>query len=379
MVKDVSASCAKKALLARRITRWGAAALMACSGVATAAELPASLSLQQASAGLDQTSAVASSLRSFEIGLPAAATTDLLQIENELSEQTLNFPVGDSLELNVAMGGAKEPSSFAQEYAGTTGIWRPVESLSFKAGIGLIHQNPIVGPDGIVNLATPASICAAGSSAYLNCLAARASGNQESAQTYMIGARWKAFGRVSVGLDYTSSNLESKPSELGASTLLSNTALIDQIGQTGTTLSSRTQALDFSLSCDIGAGHWGDLELGLQVSRIMTEGALAEFVPGNSLTDPFTQASLGLGWQLGDFRSDFTSRYLDVLDGQGNNQTPWTSLDVNFSWRTPWNASLSVGARNVFNNPAPENNGLSDPNIDDLFGRVPYVRYRQDL
>ena len=379
MVKDVSASCADKALQAQRnIIRLGVAALLAFGSVAAAAELPASPS-PLATTPANQASVTASPILPFETGLPVAATGEPFLLTDNLDQQQLIFPVSNSIELNVAMGGSRL-STFSQEYAGTTGIWRPVESLSFKAGIGLSQKVLGIGPDRAFALPAPAAICATGVGNYLSCLAARASGGHESLQTYVIGANWNAFGRISVSLDYTSSNLESTPAELVGATISNNSALVDQIEQAGVIFNSRTQALDFSLSCDIGAGNWGDLELGLQVSRIMTEGALnlSELGSGNTLADPYTQASLGVGWQLGDFRSDLTSRYLDILDGQGNSQTPWTSLDVNFSWRTPWNGSLSVGARNVFNKPAPKNSNFNK-NFDDLFGRVPYVRYRQDL
>jgi iron complex outermembrane receptor protein len=377
VVKDVSASCADKALRAQRVASLVMVALAAFGTLSSAAELPASLRLQQVSSTADTVSIQGSAGPHLFSDLPALEAADLLSTQASINQQELSFPVGSSLELNVAMGGSDESSAFSQEYAGTTGIWTPVESLSFKAGIGVSQQH--MGNDAYMGLPAIPALCAVGSSNTLNCLAA-GSGNESSAQTYMIGASWRAFGRVSVSLDYTTSNMESNPSDLGTSNLINSSSLIEQIGQPSATLASRTQALDFSLSCDIGGGNWGDLELGLQVSRIMTDGNLTE--PGfttSNLTDPYTQASLGVGWQLGDFRSDFTSRYLDVLDGQGNSQTPWTSLDVNFSWRTPWNASLSVGARNVFNNPAPETSGLNDPNVDELFGRVPYVRYRQDL
>ena len=93
---------------------------------------------------------------------------------------------------------------------------------------------------------------------------------------------------------------------------------------------------------------------------------------------PLNAAAFGVGWQKGTFRGDLTSRYLNVING-GDTEPGWTSFDVSFAWRTPWNASLSVGARNVLNNPAPASNGLSDAELENFFGRVPYVRYRQDL
>ena len=42
-------------------------------------------------------------------------------------------------------------------------------------------------------------------------------------------------------------------------------------------------------------------------------------------------------------------------------------------------ARRSGGARNVLNSPAPNSSGLTDMQFEDLLGRVPYVRYKQDL
>ena len=59
-----------------------------------------------------------------------------------------------------------------------------------------------------------------------------------------------------------------------------------------------------------------------------------------------------------------------------------TTFDVHFTWRTPWNANLSVGASNLLNagseDSGPKDNALSDP-FESVYGRIPYVRYQQDL
>ena len=58
------------------------------------------------------------------------------------------------------------------------------------------------------------------------------------------------------------------------------------------------------------------------------------------------------------------------------------TFDVHFTWRTPWNANLSVGAANVLNagsdNEGAVDTGMTDP-FEAVYGRIPYVRYQQDL
>ena len=58
----------------------------------------------------------------------------------------------------------------------------------------------------------------------------------------------------------------------------------------------------------------------------------------------------------------------------------FSTLGAGVTWRTPWKAKLSVGAENLMSrgkNPF----GVQDtrPPLDQDQGRVPYVRYQQDL
>ena len=54
---------------------------------------------------------------------------------------------------------------------------------------------------------------------------------------------------------------------------------------------------------------------------------------------------------------------------------------MHFTWRTPWNANLSVGASNVLNSGVNDNPAADKPvdRFESIYGRIPYVRYQQDL
>jgi hypothetical protein len=59
-----------------------------------------------------------------------------------------------------------------------------------------------------------------------------------------------------------------------------------------------------------------------------------------------------------------------------------TTFDVHFTWRTPWNANLTVGASNLTNAGAENVTSVENTPVDPLesiYGRIPYVRYKQDL
>jgi hypothetical protein len=68
-----------------------------------------------------------------------------------------------------------------------------------------------------------------------------------------------------------------------------------------------------------------------------------------------------------------------MIEGPGQTNR-YSTLGAGVTWRTPWKAKLSVGAENLVSrgkNPF----GLPDARteIGTEEGRVPYVRYQQDL
>ncbi|MEO7916571.1 MAG: hypothetical protein ABIR16_02915 [Dokdonella sp.] len=86
------------------------------------------------------------------------------------------------------------------------------------------------------------------------------------------------------------------------------------------------------------------------------------------------ESSFGVGIEQGSWRGTIVGRVIDssgsMLPGRR-----WTLLDFGLSWRTPWQAQLSVGTRSYL---APDADApKSDPEIAP--SRVPYVQYRQDL
>ena len=59
------------------------------------------------------------------------------------------------------------------------------------------------------------------------------------------------------------------------------------------------------------------------------------------------------------------------------------TFDLEFSWHAPRNASISVGVSNLLDTaPRADEPGaesrLEDP-MENIYGRIPYVRYKQDL
>lgn len=95
-------------------------------------------------------------------------------------------------------------------------------------------------------------------------------------------------------------------------------------------------------------------------------------------------ADLSLALELGDFSGLISGRR---YFSSSATPAPLQVLDLGVSWRTPWQGHLSVGANNILGrqaaaNPAAQAFGLgADVDLLDELpqGRVPFVRYRQEL
>lgn len=168
---------------------------------------------------------------------------------------------------------------------------------------------------------------------------------------FTVGASWRPLDALEVDVDYASGPALAPGTFAGE---VSSALLIKE---------------DLSLSCRLDTASWGDLELGVALSR------WDEATPRTAEQE--NSAALGVAWELGAFRGDVTSRFTQFV---GAGEPVWNTFDVNFAWRTPWNARLSIGATNLLDAPAPaEARPITEPRVEDFLGRVPYVRYQQDL
>ncbi len=146
--------------------------------------------------------------------------------------------------------------------------------------------------------------------------------------------------------------------------------------------------LDLNVSFGLSSERVGDFLVGLQVARYRQRMSMTEL---GLVSDPMTDfgahhyansAQLSLGWRRGSFGGDLLGQHRDtpIWMAGGIGSAPLNSFDLEFSWR-PRNASLSVGISNVLDSgprldePEP---GMEDP-LENVFGRIPYVRYKHDL
>lgn len=153
-------------------------------------------------------------------------------------------------------------------------------------------------------------------------------------------------------------------------------------------LDSELTGIDLEFQVGVSMDRAGDVVLGLQLTRVL-DGNFETAYQSNpgirnwTIAQPFDSGSLSIDWYKGPFSGGIQTYYREQVDFLGRpSLEAQGSFDVHFTWRAPWNASLSVGARNVLNAGAEEGNNQDAVPLDPfeaIYGRIPYVRYKQDL
>jgi hypothetical protein len=146
--------------------------------------------------------------------------------------------------------------------------------------------------------------------------------------------------------------------------------LLDSLLGPGTaTLDTRNASLIGQVS--LGTQSWVSIGGTLARVRLIPTAQL----PGG-LPPEWDSGSLSLTGGVGNFAGEITGQMIEV-PGQSSR---YRTLGAGVTWRTPWKARLSVGADNLVTrgkNPFGLPDARAANNADE--GRVPYVRYQQDL
>lgn len=152
-------------------------------------------------------------------------------------------------------------------------------------------------------------------------------------------------------------------------------------------INSETTGIDLNFQLGIATDQAGEIRLGLALTRVLD--ANYQGIYGQSLSPldwsvarPFDSAALGIEWNRGSFSSGIRGYYREPVSFLNReNLDSMSTFDVHFTWRAPWKANLSIGASNVLGAGVDEGNN-SDKTTDryeSIYGRIPYVRYQQDL
>lgn len=169
---------------------------------------------------------------------------------------------------------------------------------------------------------------------------------------------------------------------------LSNPMLLPGSGDPLQYLNAEASGVDLNFKVGIATDTRGDIRLGLAFSRVLDADYSGLYASGAeafswTLTEPFNSARMNLEWTKGAFSTGIQGYYRDTVDFMNRDSVDsLTTFDVHFTWRTPWNANLSVGATNLLgagSDSAPSAESPPADPLESIYGRIPYVRYKQDL
>ncbi len=154
---------------------------------------------------------------------------------------------------------------------------------------------------------------------------------------------------------------------------------------------------------DLGLGYnfstrFGDFRTKLDTTYIQENLANGNDSVGNYDGTPNWEyrSTLNVTWTKGDWDASWTTRYMSDIaetcftacnqrDGDGlNHSGQYAVHDIQFGWKAPWDAKVSIGARNVFGKEPPilANNSFAhsfDAAYDIPGGAYWYAQYRQDF
>jgi hypothetical protein len=126
-------------------------------------------------------------------------------------------------------------------------------------------------------------------------------------------------------------------------------------------------------SLQIGATHWLSERSWVRVTGRGSRFRLERLLPDGPLA--WNSQSLRIDAGMGNFAGSVTGRRSVIPQLRRS----WMDLDLGVSWRTPWSAKLTVGARNLLTPADALSPELSKDAERLIEARTPYVRYQQDL
>jgi iron complex outermembrane receptor protein len=232
----------------------------------------------------------------------------------------------------------------------------------------------------------------------------------ETSSQWGAGLVWSPLNDLSLSFDWYDIEIEDEIAITGIQGNLNEEFRLRQGGATGNRVgtvtrlnngrvnfidnyntnfaSTETDGFDIEATYGFSFSRVGDFRTNLQWTHVNEYER--DFGDGTgkrdpNLFDPADRATLGLNWALGDFSANVIGNYISsssiaTFDVALDDMTTW---DVQVAYATPWNGLVTIGARNVFDEDPPTSVGIQSPyysnNLHDVYGRVPYFRYQQDL
>ncbi len=329
------------------------------------------------------------------------------------------FPFTSSFDITVA-GRFDKYSDYGSDFSPKIAArWQPLDNLTFRGSYGQGFRAP-----GLDILTQKQTFSAEPVTDARSCLAAGAldeDGNpdpncqlqvdsysianpnlqSETSKQFSVGVVYDPFEWLDLSLDYYNIKVENTISSISAQDMINcdNDPATYGACPSGLTVERRpdggvrqlftgyanqgilkTAGLDFRANTDFDLGGMGKLVNQLSVSYIDkfeisdSQGDLIDQLGFEGTPD--LRATLANTWQYGDFTVGFNTNFI----GDHGDLGGYATNDVQFSYKTPWNARISVGATNVGDRYPVLNSYDGRPwnfYLYDAYGRTTYFRYVQ--
>lgn len=337
------------------------------------------------------------------------------------------LPIIDDLEVNVAaryddysdVGGAFSPKLSARWLVQPNLTLRASAGKGFRAPLlSELNANDMFSAVSARDLVTcrgaglPDSQCP--EAQYDTFFAANSDLDPEKSTQYGIGLALQPLEWLDFTIDYYNITIDDSLTTYTVQSLIFRELLgqplpegtnIDRSGArpvfTSTTdniAEISTQGLDFLLSTRFNLDSWGLLRPNLSVSYVLNYETDDGVLPvRNEVDDPGVpeyRATLDLAWVYADFTTTWTTTHIastsatlvpgdpDPLQLQQSGHVGSNTVhDLQIKWDTPWNSTISVGVRDLFDRGVSNNGFLTSPFYDqtlyDPTGRMPYARITQ--
>ena len=328
------------------------------------------------------------------------------------------FPLMDNLELTAALR-YDDYSDFGSETSPQIKArWQPMDNLMLRASWGQGFRAP-----SLADLYTVAAQSFEYVQDWVNCDASGISpddcpvqqvetyfgGNTElepeTSDSINLGVVFEPVDNLVLGVDYYNIDLDDVITELSPQTLINmeadgltlpaGTEVIRNDGGRVSTIYSVThniakrsvEGLDFTLSYEWDFGEWGLLKPTLTYTHINeykfqpTDLDEAEDIAGDWAGGPDNRAQLVMRWDVDEYTFGWITDYIGSMNAYPNNIPSYTEHTLTATWHAPWDADISFGARNIFEEDPPIDTSVDDASyfyyLYPIDGRVLSLTYTQ--
>ncbi|MCO7225025.1 TonB-dependent siderophore receptor [Pleionea sp. CnH1-48] len=228
----------------------------------------------------------------------------------------------------------------------------------------------------------------------------------EESESMSFGVVWQPMEDLSLSFDYYDIEFTNQVATLTAQRMFnreqlgqSHTVVRDGSGAQTVTRTNQqnlsgvmTNGFDFDVAYNMST-EFGAYKFSGQFTKVLN--FEQEVAPGDGFENlegqvtaangarPDFRYTLGAQWSLGDMGASLFMRYIDEAQDGTNTLDSWRTFDIQFTYNTPWDGQIAVGATNLTNEEPPQSATFGHPFYDsevhDIFGRVPYVRYTQNF